>query len=117
MESQKGPQQEQPLSQESLLPLEEEQLQDVTGGKGGWGEKLLSCLICGSGSFKQQPAYSLIRSNSSSHNTAANPPHNTPANSPDNSPSGSPIHGVVSPILGVTRSGSLSGGLTRSASA
>ncbi len=45
MESQKDPQQEQSLSQEGLHSLEEEQLQNVTGG--GKLGKFLSCFTCG----------------------------------------------------------------------
>ncbi len=45
MENQKDLQQEQTLSQESLPSLEEEQLQDVTGG--GIVRNLLSCFVCG----------------------------------------------------------------------
>jgi hypothetical protein len=89
MENQNNLQQEQTLSQESLLPLEEEQLQDVAGAGGGW-EKVLACFTCGA--VKQRPAvdshqepllapltvdshqdHSLTRSNSLGHSPSDSP--------------------------------------------
>src|SRR5690348_8109246 len=103
MENQKDQQEEQILSQESLQSLEEEQLQDVTGG--GWGEHFLNCVTCGAFKQQQEPQPSSlvlspglntvpVHQGTTSGSHQIHPP--TPPALPDPT-SGSPILGVVDP--------------------
>lgn len=105
MENQKD-QQEQTLSQESLQSLEEEQLQDVTGG--GW-EKVLACFTCGA--FQQRPTVGSQREHLLAPLTVDSHQDHplTRSNSLGHSPSDSPILGVVSssPVYGLVRSASM----------
>src|SRR5689334_20712110 len=87
MESQKDQQQEQTLSQEGLHSLEEEQLQDVTGG--GKLGKFLSCFACGKPKQQDEwvPVSSLVSGASS---PVSGPRWSIPSRSSHGS-----VHGLV----------------------